>query len=270
MTVIAMTRELGTLGQEVAAHVAGELGLEVVHDELIESHLAERLQLDEAAVRRLLTGQASLWERWKVDVRRVSQFTAAEVLHRAQKGNVIIRGWGAAQLLRDVAHVICVRVCAPMPFRIAEMKRRLALEDDAAAHREVERSDDAHERTVRVIHDADWRDATGYSLVLNTGRIGIDTASELLLHLARERQNAETPESRQLLQDKLVLARVREALMARGGHGLEVRVENGAVTVTGALVADESIERLLDVVRGVEGVRSVESDMHVLPINYGA
>ncbi len=270
MTVIAMTRELGTLGQDVAARVAGDLGIEVVHDDLIERNLAERLQLDDSAVRRFFTGEASLWERWKVDVRRVSQFTAEQVLLLAQKGDVIIRGWGAAQLLRDVDHVICVRICAPMSFRVSEMKRRLPLEEESKARRAVERSDDAHDRTVSAIHNVDWRDPTGYALVLNTGRIGVDTASKLLLHLAHARSDAETPESRQRLQDKLLQARIREVLMNVGGHALEVRVVNGAVTVSGALVADESVERVLDAIRTIEGVQSVESDMHVLPINYGA
>lgn len=269
MTVIAMTRELGTRGQDVAARVAGELGIEVVNDELIERHLAERLQIDEEAVRRLLSGEASLWERWKVGVRRVSQFTAEQVLMLARGGDVVIRGWGAAQLLGDVAHVICVRVCAPMPFRIDTVRRRLRIPDDDAARREIERSDEAHDRVVRGLDGADWRDPTGYALVLNTGQMTPDTASELVLHLARTRRGAETPESRQLLEDRLIHARVREAL-GPGGYGLDIRVEDGVVTLSGALIADTSVDFLLEKARAVEGVRQVETDLHVVPFNFGA
>lgn len=269
MTVIAMTRELGTLGQDVAARVAGELGIEVVHDELIERHLAERLQISEGAVRRFLTGEASLWERWKVGVRRVSQFTTEQVLMLARDGDVVIRGWGAAQILRDIGHVICVRVCAPMPFRIAEMSRRLGIDDEATARREIERSDEAHDRTVRALDGADWRDATGYALVLNTGRMTVGTASGLLMDLARAPHGAETHESRQLLEDKLILARVREAL-GPGGYGLDVTAENGVVTLSGALIAESNLDLLIDRAGAVEGVRAVETDLHVVPFNYGA
>ena len=62
MTVIAMTREMGTRGKDVAAKLAHELELGVVHHELVEKHLAERLQLKESAVHRFLEGEASLWE----------------------------------------------------------------------------------------------------------------------------------------------------------------------------------------------------------------
>lgn len=269
MTVIAMTRELGTLGQDVAARVAGELGLEVVSDDMIENHLAARLGIEVDTVRRLLTGEASLWERWRIGVRRVSHFSAEQVLMLAQGGNLVIRGWGAAQLLNDVAHVICVRVCAPMPFRIQHARRRLELSDDEAARREIERSDEAHDRVVGGLDGPDWRDPTGYAMVLNTGQLPVETASEMIVDLARARASQETPESRRQLDDKLVAARVREAL-GPAGYGLNVAVRNGSVTIAGALVAESNLDFLVDKARAVQGVREVHTDLHVLPLNFGA
>lgn len=270
MTVIAMTRELGALGQDVAVRVAGELGLDLVHDDLIERHLAARLNVGEDIVRRFLMGEASLWERWKIDVRRMSQFTAVEILLLARRGDVVIRGWGAAQLLRGISHVTCIRVCAPMPFRVARMKQRLKIESDAAAEREIQRSDEAHDRTVRKMFGTDWHDPTGYAMVLNTADVSIETAGELLLHLARARRDSETPESRQQLEDALVLARVREALGAGGAYGLDLSIDNGIVTVSGALMANHDVERLLDVIREVEGVRGVHEEVQIVPYNFGA
>jgi len=40
MTVIAMTREMGSLGKDVAFGVAEKMGLEVVHHELVERDIA--------------------------------------------------------------------------------------------------------------------------------------------------------------------------------------------------------------------------------------
>ena len=45
MTVIAMTREMGTLGKDVAAGLADVLGITVVHHELVEHHIAERMDV---------------------------------------------------------------------------------------------------------------------------------------------------------------------------------------------------------------------------------
>jgi len=79
--------------------------------------MAERIGVPESEVHRFLEGEASLLERWKLDRKRMSRYTAQEILELAAKGNVLIRGWGATYLLKSVPHVVCVRVCAPMPFR---------------------------------------------------------------------------------------------------------------------------------------------------------
>ena len=43
MVAIAMTREMGTLGKDVAQGIADLLGLKVIHSELVEHDLARRL-----------------------------------------------------------------------------------------------------------------------------------------------------------------------------------------------------------------------------------
>jgi hypothetical protein len=53
MAVIAMTREMGSLGKDVAAGIAEQMGLSVVHHELVEHNLAERLGMQESAVQSL-------------------------------------------------------------------------------------------------------------------------------------------------------------------------------------------------------------------------
>jgi Cytidylate kinase-like family len=47
MTVIAMTREIGCLGTEVAAGVAKRLGLEIVRSEVAANNVARRLGVAE-------------------------------------------------------------------------------------------------------------------------------------------------------------------------------------------------------------------------------
>src|SRR4026207_854735 len=99
MTVIAMTREMATRGSEVAAGVAERLGLSGIHHEMVEHEIAERTGMSEGAVHRILEGEASLLERWKLDRQRMSRCTAQEILERAARGNVGVGGRGGAQHL---------------------------------------------------------------------------------------------------------------------------------------------------------------------------
>jgi cytidylate kinase len=73
MTIIAMTREIGSRGTEVAAGLATALGLKIVDSEIVANQVGERLGLEENAVQRYVEGSASLFERWKMNERKLSR-----------------------------------------------------------------------------------------------------------------------------------------------------------------------------------------------------
>ena len=148
MPVIAMTREIGCLGTEVATGVAKRLGLEIVRSEVAANNVARRLGVAEGAVLRYLDGSASLLERWQINRRKLFHYAAEEILGLAQHRNVLIKGWGAATLLRDVPHVISVRVCAPMDFRVRVLMERQGRKDAHAVREEIERFDAAARRSL--------------------------------------------------------------------------------------------------------------------------
>jgi cytidylate kinase len=125
MTVIAMTREIGSHGIDVAAGVAGELGLKIVNSEIVASNVASGLGVQEGTVQRYLEGSASILDRWQIDKRKLSRLTTEEVLGLARQGNVLIRGWGVAALFQDVPQVLSVRVCAPMAVRERALMERI-------------------------------------------------------------------------------------------------------------------------------------------------
>lgn len=265
MAVIAMTREMATLGKDVAAGVADRLGLDVVHHELVEHDIAERAGLQESEVHRFLEGEATLFERWKIDSKRLSRYTTQEVLELAVKGNVLIRGWGATYLLRSVPHVICVRICAPMQFREQVLMQRLGIEDNGVARSAIEGNDSGHNRVMQKLFGIDWMDASLYAIVLNTARVPVADCVEHIARLAASAAFQETAQSRTALMDQLILSRVRAALEKRFGGSvaglgsLDATVADGNVTLLGATTDERMIAQAVRLVHSVEGVKGVES-----------
>ena len=262
MAVIAMTREMATLGKDVAAGLAERLGLDIVHHELVEHDIAERAGMRESEVHRFLEGEASLLERWKIDRKRLSRYTAQEILELAAKGSVLIRGWGATYLLRAVPHVICVRICAPMSFREQVLMQRI--KDNAVARSAIAGNDAAHNRAIQGLFDIDWTDASLYAVVLNTARVPVQDCVEHIARLAASPAFQETPQSLAALMDALILARVRSALGQRFGHSLafnsiEATVASGKVTLMGATSDERLIVEAVRLVHSVDGVAGVES-----------
>lgn len=266
MAVIAMTREMATLGKDVSAGLAERLDLKIVHHELVEHDIASLSGIRESEVHRLLEGEASLLERWRVDRKKLSHYTAQEILELAAKGNVLIRGWGATYLLRSIPHVVCVRICAPVPFRARVLMKRMGIADPAAAHREIERNDAARNGTMQRLFGIDWMDASLYAITLNTARVPTEECVEHIVRLTQSDAFKETPESRMALMDQLVDARVRTALrdyFETGLYavGIDVRVSEGKVTLSGSINDERLIADIVRRVHAVEGVTGVESQI---------
>jgi len=270
MAVIAMTREMGTLGKDVVAGLAERLGLEVIHHRLVEHDIAETPGLPENKVHRFLEGEASLLERWRIDRRRMQCCTAQEIFELAAKGNVLIRGWGSVYLLRSVPHVLSVRVCAPMEFREAVLMQRLGLKDRAAARREIERDDAAHNRAMQGMFGIDWTDPAHYTMVLNTARVPVQECVDCIVRLVQSPAFAETEESKAELMNQLISARVRSALERHFGSDagalVKTEVKAGQVMLTGQMVDAHYIAEAVRLVRSVEGVTGVKS--HIVPVRF--
>jgi cytidylate kinase len=266
VAVIAMTREMGSLGKDVAAGLAERLGLEVVHHELVEHDVAGRLGMQESAVHHFLEGSASMLERWQIDAQRLSRYTAEEILELAARGNAVIRGWGAVSLLRPVPHVLCVRVYAPMEIRVKRLMQRLGIADADLARREIERNDASHASTMQRFFAANWEDPALYDIVLNTERVPIESCIEQVRLLAGSPAFRESDESRAVLADKLLEARIRLALAdrrgeARGADEIEVAAKSGSVVLSGAVDERDEIDQVAELVRSVAGVLSVENNL---------
>ena len=258
MPVVAITREMGSLGNEVAQGLGNELGLPVVYHEVID-HLADRMRVRRSHVIRLLDGHAGLLERLTAD--KVSMFlhSSDEVIAMAQQGKgAIIRGWGATHLLRHVPHVVCVRVCSPFKVRHARMMQRVGSDDAEQVADEIHRNDEAHTAIMKRHFDLRWTDPEHYDVVLNTERVNVSECVDEILRLVRSPKFAETGESRQRLDDLALAARVRAALLKNPEtRPIKVTVSANAGVITLAGCSDTELLALIEVVMGVPGVRDV-------------
>jgi len=75
MVVVTMTREMGTLGKDVAAGLAEELDVDIVHSEIIACNVSKRLGIKESVAYRYLEGTPTGWDRWQVGRRQFLQGT---------------------------------------------------------------------------------------------------------------------------------------------------------------------------------------------------
>jgi cytidylate kinase len=252
-----MTREMGSLGKDVAAVVSVRVGKPVVHHEIIDQ-LADKMRLRKSHVIRLLDGKASIWERLAADKTSLSIHTADETLALAANGNVaVIHGWGSAHLLRPIQHVICVRVCAPLKIRVKRMMERLNTDDAEFVTNEISLSDEAHGAITRRLFAINWQDPEQYDLVLNTERASVEQCADQVMGLFNSPEFQETEQSKQMLANLALETHVRAALRA-DPHTSKIQIvitaDKGNVTLAGIVDRVQESVHALQIAAAVPGV----------------
>ena len=266
MPVIAMTQEMATLGKDVALGVAEKLGLQLVRHE-VGDLVAGRMQVKKSLIRRIREGKASKIEKWSADEKTISIFTAEEVFDLAEKGNVLIRGWGATLLLRAVPHIPCIRVTAPMELRVKRLMERLETDDENLARHEIEADDEARSSRMGGHFNVTWGEPSLYDLTLNTERLSIATCVEEVIRLVQGEDFRETPQSRQLLSDLALQARARAALRAdprTANIDITVDVKDGAVAMRGIVVDDKEKALAREVLQKIAGTQAVTDELRTM------
>ena len=270
MTVIAMTREMGSRGLDVSTALADRLGLDLVQHEVVE-HVADKMHLRESSVNRFLEGKAGLLERWGINENDLSLYTSEEILEIAEGRDVLIRGWGATYILRDIPHVPCIRVCAPLEARVAVVMERVGISDAAVARKEVRRNDAAHARAISHQFHVDYRDPLLYDLVLNTARLSIADCVEMVCRMLESDTFRETPASQAMLHNRKIEAAIRAALrsnaitsQATPSFEAHFEPDTGTVRISGVAANAEYRREAERVIAAVPGVKAVENEMIVI------
>src|SRR5439155_13765842 len=126
---------------------------------------------------------------------------------------MILRGWGATSLLKDVPHAVRVCVSASRRQRVKRMMERLELNEQAAVERIVDQNDEAAQAVMRRHFHIDVRDINEYDVGFNTDRMSAEQCVEKVLSMVNSPQFAETEQSRDRLRDVAIQHHVRAAMI---------------------------------------------------------
>jgi cytidylate kinase len=264
MPVVAMTREMGSLGSAIAREAARRLGYGFLRDDILRD-AAREYQVRESRLVGAVEEAPGLVERLRRPRIRYRAYLEAAVLDAALRDRVVLVGRWSTLFLGGITHAARVRVCAPPTTRTRRVMERHQI-DVAAATRRIAAYDDGVRARMRQMFDVDWTDPLLYDLVINTETIGVMTAVEQVLQLVAAAEFQPTPASRQLLADRALAARVRANLKATPPTAqvdLDIQTSAGVVRLAGIVASEAERERALGVARETPGVTEVSSKVKV-------
>ena len=184
---LALSREPGAGGSEIAERLGQQLGWEVL-DKNILDYIAQRVHaskellasFDETESNWVYDLMAAWIDRDMIGQEKYLHHMVRVMLNAARNGRVIIVGRGASFLLpRDRG--LAVRLVAAEDYRVERVVRLRHL--DAAEAREfIHRLERGQADFVERHFHKNIADPHNYDLVLNVGRLGMDAAIELLVN----------------------------------------------------------------------------------------
>ena len=204
--IITISRMFGSGGSDVAARVAKELGWTLLDNAVVDA-VAQRLGVSAAEVSSMEERVPSLVERIAATLTmsapeispavddsslmvtaetRIVDVTRRVMEEAVAEGNAVLVGRGAQALLADRPDALHVFCYAQKPFLVSYAIKHRGI-DPAKADHEVDDRNKQREQYVKRHWGRDWRSFSNYHLCLDTGRLGIDKAADLVVAAARAR-----------------------------------------------------------------------------------
>lgn len=178
VSVITISRQLGSLGDEVAQAIAERLNFRVICRDLI-NQAAIRAGVPEVALA-TIDDLGLLGLRPSTLARQNYHIAVREMMEEYSKeGNIVIIGRAGQVILKDHLNVLHVKVIAPSTLRAKRIAQaqNISLE---AAQSQVEMSDKNRRNYLKRYYKVRWDNPELYDLIVNTARLNPSQAACLI------------------------------------------------------------------------------------------
>lgn len=266
MAVIAIARELASLGEEIAAELKRKTGYRLVDREYVEKRLGDfglgpekRQKYDEK--------KPGLWASLSQERDDYLHYLKTILYEEAAENGAIVIGRGGGSILRGLANLASVRITSPLDVRVARI-RKLHGCDERRALQIIEQSDHDRVGFQKYFFGTDWRDAREYGLVINTGELSAAEATSLIEAYLAIVATPEREAQAKLRVDELLLGQrvVTEIVYSKKVpiHFLEAEARGRHIVLHGVANTQGAIESALAAARSVPGVEDAESAIQIV------
>lgn len=263
MSIIAISRGTFSGGEALAKRVAERLGYPCLSREMNLEVAATRYGVPAEEIAAAMDKRPSFFDRVIGERAAYLTFVRAALCEQAERGKLVYHGYLGHFLLPGISHVISVRVIADMEYRIKTVQQQQNL-GDKEARAYTEKVDRERREWTRFLFGVDWDDPSLFDVVVNLSRMSLDTAWETVAHLTERPEFQLTPASEKAMRDLTLHSRVSAALakdFRTRDADLKITADDGIVTITGTTWWPEVADAIPSVVRQVDGVKEVRSEI---------
>jgi len=199
--IITISRQLGCGGAYIGQKLAKKLKFRYADREIIRA-VAEKLSVKEEDIEKRDERRQSIWESMMNSTGFAPEFyvplniryapsdaelyeTETKIIQEiAAEGNAVIIGRGGFHILRNRHSTVRILLHADIDFRIKRVAEIYKVSAKEAAGL-ILQSDKERAKYINALTGLSWLDATQFDLAIDTGRIGIDKAVDVIAGFAK-------------------------------------------------------------------------------------
>jgi len=270
MAIITISREMGTGAYFIAQELAKKLKFTLVDGPRLAS-CAKQYGLD-VEMMQMVDEKPPSYNTVE-DRERAAFLNSIELmlLDFAKKGNVILYGRGAQDLLEGCGNLLRLRFVADFEERVERFAEREWIDPDLAQEL-IRRSDHQRGGFIHFYFDRDWNDPLGYDLIFNTSRLSQAAIVDIVVAAVKDPQLKEAEQWAEAIINNAILVKRIETALLRSEEleyrPFQIEVDDGVVILSGYIGSEQERPAALRVASSVEGVGRIEENLHV--VNYKA
>jgi cytidylate kinase len=265
MAVITVSRQVGSLGTEIARESARFLNYEYVDKEKLEQ-LLKGFGFPEPQMEKFDEKKPPFWDSLSLERKKFLHATQAVLYDLASKDRVVIVGRGGQVLLKEVPGALHLRIIAPFEKRVKRMVETGGLDEKQAA-RFLRQSDQDSLGYIQTFFHVNWDDPSMYDLIINTADLSVETAAKMIADVALSSDvTGKENLAREKLSELALVQKVEARLLDILGadiRNVEVDAKKGTILLKGAVMSARSRENCEKAVTAIEGVQRLENQLTI-------
>ena len=253
MPIITISRGSYYHGRSIAEKVADKLGYPCYsRDQLIDN--LEEFHLPEIKLVRGLNDAFSVLDRFPHGKKRFITAIRASILQLFLTGNVVYHGLFGHHFVRNISHVLKVRIISDTDRRVADEMKRENISVEKARYT-LKKDDDERRKWGMFLYGIDIMDPENYNLIIRIGHLSEDEAVDIIVNAAALPSFQDTPKSRAILADSALSAQITRKLF--DFPHAAVSAKNGRAIITLKVPEDQQPiihNRISEMLSSVQGL----------------
>lgn len=268
MSIITISRGSYSKGKEVAEKVAQKLGYECISRDII-LEASEEFNIPEIKLIRAIHDAPSILDRLQHKKEKYISYVNVALLQHFKKDNIVYHGLAGHFFVKGISHVLKVRIIADLEDRVKTEMEREGISRVEALH-QLKKDDEERRKWSESLYGINTWEPSIYDQVLHIHKLSIDDAVDMICHTAGLKHFQSTPESKKALDDLVLSAQVKAALMDID-HRLKVSAKDDTVyvkTKASPLQQSTLVRDITKKAMTIPGVKDVKIDVEtIVPVS---